>query len=133
VSPQRTVDSTVDPAQRSFFLLERDADAAMTYFYGQLFAMDSEIRAMFPPAIDMQRMRFFRALARIAAGRDDLAGLVPYLEPPAGASRRCSPKNAEIRRQASSAADGWYSSRASRSSGASAAGFGLMKLCPAPG
>ncbi len=35
---------------------------------------------MFPPAIDLQRMRFFRALARIAAGRDDLAGLVPHLE-----------------------------------------------------
>jgi len=55
----------------------------MTYFYGQLFAMDAEITAMFPPAMDQQRMRFFRALARIAAGcgvRDDLAGLVPYLE-----------------------------------------------------
>ena len=52
----------------------------MTYFYGQLFAMDAEIRAMFPPAMDLQRMRFFRALTRIAAGRDDLAGVVPYLE-----------------------------------------------------
>ena len=78
--PQRSVDSVVDPAQRSFFLLEQDADAAMTYFYGQLFAMDAEIRAMFPPAMDLQRMRFFRALTRIAAGRDDLARLLPYLE-----------------------------------------------------
>ena len=52
----------------------------MTYFYGQLFAMDAEIRAMFPPAMDLQRMRFFRALTRIAAGRDDLARLVPHLE-----------------------------------------------------
>ena len=77
---QRTVDSVVDSAQRSFFLLEEDADAAMTYFYGQLFAMDAEIRAMFPPAMDPQRMRFFRALTRIVAGRDDLAGLVPFLE-----------------------------------------------------
>ena len=35
---------------------------------------------MFPPAMDLQRMHFFRALARIAAGcgvRGDLAGLVP--------------------------------------------------------
>lgn len=77
VPPQRTVDSVLDPAQRSFFLVEQDADAAMTYFYGQLFAMDAEIRAMFPPAMDLQRMRFFRALTRIAAGRDDLARLVP--------------------------------------------------------
>ncbi len=52
----------------------------MTYFYGQLFAMDAEIRAMFPPAMDLQRMRFFHALTRIAAGRDDLARLEPYLE-----------------------------------------------------
>jgi NAD(P)H-flavin reductase/hemoglobin-like flavoprotein len=80
VPPQRTVDSVVDSAQRSFFLLEQDADAAMTYFYGQLFAMDAEIRAMFPPAMDPQRMRFFRALTRIVAGRDDLARLVPFLE-----------------------------------------------------
>jgi NAD(P)H-flavin reductase/hemoglobin-like flavoprotein len=83
VPPQGTVDSVLDPARRSFFLLEQDADAAMTYFYGQLFAMDAEIRAMFPPAMDLQRMRFFRALAGIASGcgvRGDLAGLVPYLE-----------------------------------------------------
>jgi len=83
VPPQRTVDSVLDPAQPSFFLLEQDADAAMTYFYGQLFAMDAEIRAMFPPAMELQRMRFFRALTRIAAGRDDLARLVPCLGAPA--------------------------------------------------
>src|SRR5579875_2118052 len=56
------------PAQGSFFPLEPVADAAMTYFYGQLFAMDGEIRAMFPAAMDVQRRRFFRALAQIAAG-----------------------------------------------------------------
>lgn len=39
-------------AQASLFLLEPTADAAMTYFYGQLFAMGSEIRAMFPAAMD---------------------------------------------------------------------------------
>ena len=49
----------------------------MTYFYGQLFAMDTEIRAMFPAAMDIQRRRFFRALLRILGGQDDLAALVP--------------------------------------------------------
>src|SRR5579864_909140 len=78
--PENTGDNALDPAERSFFLLEPAADAAMTYFYGQLFAMDAEIRAMFPPAMDQQRMRFFRALARIAAGQGDLARLVPHLE-----------------------------------------------------
>jgi NAD(P)H-flavin reductase/hemoglobin-like flavoprotein len=48
----------------------------MTYFYGQLFAMDPEIAAMFPAGLDAQRRRFFRALGLIAAGGD----LAPYLE-----------------------------------------------------
>jgi NAD(P)H-flavin reductase/hemoglobin-like flavoprotein len=52
----------------------------MTYFYGQLFAMDTEIAAMFPAAMDVQRRRFFAALTRIAAGQDDPARLVPVLE-----------------------------------------------------
>jgi NAD(P)H-flavin reductase/hemoglobin-like flavoprotein len=69
-----------NPALASFSLLESAADAAMTYFYGQLFAMDTEIAAMFPAAMDTQRRRFFHALTRIAAGQDDPARLVPYLE-----------------------------------------------------
>ena len=69
-----------NPAQASFSLLESVADAAMTYFYGQLFAMDAEIAAMFPASLDTQRRRLFQALARIVAGQDDLAGLGPYLE-----------------------------------------------------
>lgn len=58
-----------NPAQASLFLLEPIADAAMTYFYGQLFAMDSEIRAMFPAAMDVQRKRFFRAWSASPATR----------------------------------------------------------------
>ena len=42
----------------------------MTYFYAQLFAMDTEIRAMFPAAMDLQRRRFFEALGRIADARE---------------------------------------------------------------
>jgi NAD(P)H-flavin reductase/hemoglobin-like flavoprotein len=51
----------------------------MTYFYGQLFAMDTEIMAMFPAAMDVQRKRFFRALTRIVAGQDDRDTLTEYL------------------------------------------------------
>ena len=51
----------------------------MTYFYAQLFTMDTEIRAMFPAAMDVQRRRFFAALSRIAAAQDDRGQLVPYL------------------------------------------------------
>ncbi len=69
-----------NPAQASLLLLQPTSDAAMTYFYGQLFAMDTEIRAMFPAAMDVQRKRFFRALVRIVQDQGDAAVLVPYLE-----------------------------------------------------
>ena len=55
----------------------------MTYFYAQLFAMDTEIRAMFPAAMDVQRTRFFQALSDIAAAQQsqqDRDNLVPYLQ-----------------------------------------------------
>jgi NAD(P)H-flavin reductase len=53
----------------------------MTYFYAQLFTMDTEIRAMFPAAMDVQRRRLFAALSQIAAAQgsdDDRDQLVPY-------------------------------------------------------
>jgi NAD(P)H-flavin reductase/hemoglobin-like flavoprotein len=55
----------------------------MTYFYAQLFAMDGEIRAMFPAAMDMQRRQLFHALSRIAEAQESQAArdrLVPYLQ-----------------------------------------------------
>jgi NAD(P)H-flavin reductase/hemoglobin-like flavoprotein len=61
-------------------VLPDDADAAMTYFYGQLFAMDHEIAAMFPSALDAQRRRLFRALTRIADADADMNQLTPYLD-----------------------------------------------------
>lgn len=59
--------------------LEAAADAAMNYFYGQLFAMDNEIAAMFPAAMDIQRRRFFRALSRIVRYDDDVAAYLAQL------------------------------------------------------
>lgn len=55
----------------------------MAYFYAQLFAMDTEIRAMFPAAMDVQRRRFFQALSQIAAAQEsqeDRDNLVPCLQ-----------------------------------------------------
>ena len=49
----------------------------MTYFYGRLFAAEPEISAMFPAAMDGQRHRFYRALFRLAATKDE--GLDDYL------------------------------------------------------
>jgi hypothetical protein len=75
-------DPARNPALVSFWLLEPLADAAMTYFYAQLFTMDTEIRAMFPAAMDVQRRRTFAALSQIAAAQGSQEGrdqLVPYL------------------------------------------------------
>jgi hemoglobin-like flavoprotein len=82
-APNSPADAVRNPAQVSFSLLEPVADAAMTYFYAQLFAMDTEIRAMFPAAMDLQRRRFFEALGRIAEAQQSQADrdrLVPYLQ-----------------------------------------------------
>src|ERR1035441_3198420 len=79
-APSDRSDAVRNPAQVSFWPLEPAADAAMTYFYGQLFAMDTEIGAMFPAAMDVQRKRLFHALTRIIAGQDDREGLTRYRE-----------------------------------------------------
>jgi NAD(P)H-flavin reductase/hemoglobin-like flavoprotein len=69
-----------DPEISPFFGTEAAADAAMTYFYGRLFASDPEIRAMFPAGMTVQRRRLYSALCRIAAGiRDSNAKLEGYL------------------------------------------------------
>src|ERR1700719_228686 len=73
-APASPGDPARNPAQISFWLLEPVADAAMTYFYAQLFTLDTEIRAMFPAAMDVQRRRFFEALGRIADAQQSQAG-----------------------------------------------------------
>src|SRR6202167_1607288 len=78
-APRNPGDAVRNPAQVSFWLLEPAADAAMTYFYAQLFAIDSEIGAMFPASMDVQRKRLFQALARITAGQDHPDTLTGYL------------------------------------------------------
>src|SRR5260370_38213706 len=79
-APRSPGDAVRNPAQVSFWLLEPTADAAMTYFYGQLFAMDQEIRARFPAAMDVQRRRFFQARTHIAEAQDDRDTFTGYLE-----------------------------------------------------
>lgn len=60
--------SSQPPATPDFFATDAAADAAMTYFYGRLFAAHPEIRAMFPAAMGEQRRRLYAALCRVAAG-----------------------------------------------------------------
>ncbi|HEY6790794.1 MAG TPA: FAD-binding oxidoreductase [Trebonia sp.] len=50
------------PGMTTFFLMDGLPEAAMTYFYGHLFAAEPEIRGMFPAAMGIQHRRFYQAL-----------------------------------------------------------------------
>jgi ferredoxin-NADP reductase/hemoglobin-like flavoprotein len=65
--------------KESFAHVEAVADKAMAYFYGRLFASNPEMRALFPLAMDRQRDRFFRALARLVWSLDCPEQLTAYL------------------------------------------------------
>jgi NAD(P)H-flavin reductase len=74
--------SASNPLSRLFAAIDPVSDSAMTYFYGHLFAIEPQARAMFPPAMDGQRKRFYQALTRIIAsstGPDQLAGYLDGL------------------------------------------------------
>ncbi|MCK2219266.1 globin domain-containing protein [Actinomadura sp. ATCC 31491] len=66
--------------KESFSVVEPHAERATAYFYGRLFAESPHLRAMFPPAMDVQRDRLFSALTRIVWSLDSPGGLSAYLE-----------------------------------------------------
>jgi NAD(P)H-flavin reductase len=72
-------DSDSDPLANLLAAVEPVSDSAMTYFYGHLFAIEPQTRAMFPPAMDAQRARFYQALSRIVLSGGDTQ-LTAYLE-----------------------------------------------------
>ncbi|MGW5159140.1 globin domain-containing protein [Nonomuraea wenchangensis] len=65
--------------KESFSVVEPHAERATAYFYGRLFAENPQLRAMFPPAMDVQRDRLFGALTRIVWSLDSPDGLDAYL------------------------------------------------------
>lgn len=69
-----------NPLGRLFAAVDSVSDSAMTYFYGHLFAIEPQARAMFPPAMDGQRKRFYQALTRIIASGGDPERLTSYLD-----------------------------------------------------
>jgi NAD(P)H-flavin reductase/hemoglobin-like flavoprotein len=72
-----------DPALSSirdtFTIVAAAGDAPASYFYGWLFARHPGMRSMFPPAMDEQRDRLFRALTRIVESLSSPEELVRYL------------------------------------------------------
>ncbi|HEX4811711.1 MAG TPA: globin domain-containing protein, partial [Nonomuraea sp.] len=65
--------------KESFSVVEPHAERATAYFYGRLFAESPHLRAMFPPAMNVQRDRLFRALTRIVWSLDSPDSLAAYL------------------------------------------------------
>lgn len=65
--------------KESFSAIEPVAKKAVAYFYGRLFAENPHLRGMFPPAMDLQRDRLFKALTRIVWSLDSPDGLSSYL------------------------------------------------------
>jgi ferredoxin-NADP reductase/hemoglobin-like flavoprotein len=72
--------SAGNPIGRLLAAIDPVSDSAMTYFYGHLFAIEPQARAMFPPAMDGQRKRFYQALIRIIASSGDRDQLASYLD-----------------------------------------------------
>jgi NAD(P)H-flavin reductase/hemoglobin-like flavoprotein len=65
--------------KESFAQIEPVADKAVAYFYGRLFAENPGLRALFPPAMDVQRDRLFHALTRMVWSIDSPDTLATYL------------------------------------------------------
>ncbi|MFF4487373.1 globin domain-containing protein [Streptomyces sp. NPDC001544] len=56
------------------------ADKATSYFYALLFVRHPELRSLFPPSMDTQRDRLFKALLTAVEHFDDTPVLVDYLQ-----------------------------------------------------
>ncbi|GLU45802.1 globin domain-containing protein [Nocardiopsis ansamitocini] len=66
----------------TFTEVEKQTERATAYFYGRLFAENPRLRAMFPPAMDVQRDRLFSALVTIVQNLespDTLSGFLGHL------------------------------------------------------
>jgi hemoglobin-like flavoprotein len=74
------VSSNPTLVKESFAHVEAAAGKAAAYFYGRLFASNPATRALFPLAMDRQRDRFFRALARIVWSLDCPAELTGFCQ-----------------------------------------------------
>jgi NAD(P)H-flavin reductase/hemoglobin-like flavoprotein len=65
--------------KESFALIEPKAEEAAAYFYGRLFVENPQLRALFPPAMDIQRDRLFHGLRKIVWSLDSPDTLSAFL------------------------------------------------------
>ena len=74
-----TEEDAIAAVRRTFAGVEAAGDKAVGYFYAQLFVRSPGLRALFPPAMDEQRDRLFRALIRIVESLTSPEDLARYL------------------------------------------------------
>ncbi len=72
-------DAAITSIRETFAIVAAAGEKPASYFYGRLFAGHPHLRAMFPPAMDVQRDRLLRALIRIVEGLTSPEDLARYL------------------------------------------------------
>lgn len=76
---RQPADPVPSAIRETFDLVAAAGDMATSYFYGWLFASNPELRDLFPPAMDEQRDRLFRALTRIVESLTTPDDMTTYL------------------------------------------------------
>ena len=79
VSSSPLTDPAVVAIRSTFAIVAEAGDAVPGYFYGQLFARQPRLRALFPPAMDAQRDRLVKALVQIVESLTTPEEMAAYL------------------------------------------------------
>jgi NAD(P)H-flavin reductase/hemoglobin-like flavoprotein len=72
-------DPAIAAIRETFRYVAEAGDRAVGFFYGQLFLRQPHLRELFPPAMDEQRDRLFRALGRIVESLSTPDEMAAYL------------------------------------------------------
>jgi NAD(P)H-flavin reductase len=72
-------DPAIEAIRETFRYVAEAGDRAVGFFYGQLFLRQPHLRQLFPPAMDEQRDRLFRALGRIVQSLSTPDEMAAYL------------------------------------------------------
>ena len=72
-------DPAIAAIKETFRYVAEAGDKAVGFFYGQLFLRQPQLRQLFPPAMDEQRDRLFRALGRIVESLSTPDEMAAYL------------------------------------------------------
>src|SRR6266568_6501309 len=78
-APSPSADPAIAAIRHTFASVAAAGDDAAAFFYARLFVRSPELRELFPPAMDEQRDRLFRALARIVESLSSPEELASYL------------------------------------------------------